>query len=84
MKLKELKAQSHNLAPSIMVGKAGITEQTIAEINAQLKKKRLIKIKLLMSAREEMKQQARDLAAQTESKLIRQVGGIIILYKERL
>ncbi len=67
-----------------MVGKAGITEEIMNEIKIQLKKKRLIKIKLLMSAREEMKQQARDLAAQTESKLIRQVGGIIILYKERL
>ena len=84
MKLKELKVQSHTLEPTVMVGKAGITEQTIAEIKAQLKKKRLIKVKLLRSAREEMQQQARTLAAQTESTLVRQVGGIIVLYKERL
>jgi RNA-binding protein len=84
MTLKDLKAQSHALEPTVMVGKAGITDQTIAEIKAQLKKKRLIKVKLLKSAREEMKQQASSLATQTESTLVRQIGGIVILYKERL
>lgn len=83
MNLKSLKAQSHELQPTVMVGKAGITDQTIAEINAQLKKKRLIKVKLLKSAREEMKQQAKNLAATTNTTLVRQVGGIIILYRER-
>jgi len=84
MTLKDLKVQSHNLEPTVMVGKAGITDQTIAEIQAQLKKKRLIKVKLLKSAREEMKEQAQTLAQQTNSTLVRQVGGIIVLYKERL
>jgi RNA-binding protein len=39
-------AQSREFQPSIRVGKSGITENLIEEINAQLSKRTLVKIKI--------------------------------------
>lgn len=41
----DLKAQAHHLKPIVLVGKNGITESLITEIDAALKAHELIKIK---------------------------------------
>jgi RNA-binding protein len=37
--------------PQIQVGKSGVTESLIAEIKAQLKRKKILKVRILKSAR---------------------------------
>ena len=44
---KELKEISIGLRPTIQIGKKGLTIELIEEIKKQLKKKKLLKIKLL-------------------------------------
>ena len=81
-KIKELRAKSHDLDPILQIGKEKLTEKVIKEILRQLKKKKLIKIKLLKSAgdRKELTEQITTL---TKATLIRSVGRVVVLYKSR-
>ena len=82
MKLEYMKKKTHHLEPSVFVGKAGLTDSIIDEITVQLKRKKMVKIRLLKTAKEDesMKSVARDLAAKTGSQLVKQVGNTITLY----
>ena len=81
---KELKSKAMALEPIIIVGKSGLTDSVIKEIKIQLKKRKLIKIKFLRSIVKEKgkKELAKELADTTGSKIIIQVGFVVVLYKE--
>ncbi|MBN1156976.1 YhbY family RNA-binding protein [Candidatus Woesearchaeota archaeon] len=72
------------LKPTLQIGKNGITPGLIDEINLQLKKKKIIKIKILKSALERTvrKQIAKELAEKSNSQLISLVGFVIVLKKQ--
>ncbi len=52
----DLKAQAHHLKPIVLVGKNGITDSILKEIDAALEAHELIKIKFLESALELLEQ----------------------------
>ncbi|MBU1111326.1 MAG: YhbY family RNA-binding protein [archaeon] len=49
MDIEKLKLESKKLEPVVIIGKNGLTEETVEHIKQVLKKHRLIKIKLLRS-----------------------------------
>ena len=81
---KELIAKANLLEPVIRIGKSGLTNNVIREIKKQLKKRRLIKIKILKSALEKTNKKifAKDIAEKTDSELVCQIGFIIVLNKK--
>ena len=81
--IKMLRAKAHVLQPALRIGKNGITEGLIKEIASQLKKKKLIKVKLLKSSLEGKQDRAIALEVATRSgaTLIHHVGHIVTLYK---
>lgn len=73
-----LKAQAHHLKPIILVGKNGMTESVIAEIDTALLAHELIKIKF-------QKNQALDHSiwlAQLQATLVDTKGHVMILYRK--
>ena len=76
MNLKELKSKARVLKATANVGKSGITETVVKEILSQLKRKKLIKVKL------KDKEMAKDLAEKTEATIILQIGKTVALYKK--
>ena len=82
--IKELKSKAMLLEPVIVVGKSGLTDSVIKEIKIQLKKKKLIKVKFLRGIVKEKgkKELANELASKTDSKIITQVGFVVVLYRE--
>ena len=78
---KELVERAKLLEPVLRIGKSGLTEGVIAEIKKQLKKKKLIKIKLLKGALGNRKELAKEIAAKTGSELVQQVGFVVVLHK---
>ncbi|MBU4202092.1 MAG: YhbY family RNA-binding protein [Candidatus Altiarchaeales archaeon] len=66
---------------SIQVGKNGITDNLIAEIKEQLKKKKALKVKILKAARTEKsrKEIAAEVAQRTRSRLLQLRGNVFIL-----
>lgn len=81
---KELLNKGKVIEPSIRVGKNGLSDEIVKEIAAQLKRKKLIKVKFLQSSLEgkDKKAEALKLAKLTNSELIYAVGFVVVLYKK--
>ena len=80
---KRIKEQARALNPQVWVGKNGLTEQVIGQINKSLKKRKIVKIKFLKSFLEKnnKKQAAEKLAKFTESEVVDATGFVVVLYK---
>jgi len=78
---KQLKAKSYSLDPSIRIGKNGLSENTINEINKQLKNRKVIKIKMLSAFVEGQNKKVlvKEIVDKTEGELVHHVGFIVIL-----
>ena len=83
MNSKELREQAKNIRPILRLGKNGITDNVVKEIESQLKINALIKIKLLESFRDSHNRRVvcSDIAEKTKSEIILQVGGTLVLFK---
>lgn len=83
---KEILAKAQLLEPALRIGKSGLTENVIEEIKLQLKKRKLIKVKLLKSfiSSKDRKKIAGEIAQRTDSKLVQQIGFVVVLYKEEV
>ncbi|MFQ6065576.1 MAG: YhbY family RNA-binding protein [Candidatus Bathyarchaeia archaeon] len=82
---RKIKRELSSEKPTIWIGKNGATEQVIAEISRQLKKKEKVKIRMLKSAlgNKEAKAVASKVAQRTAANLIDVRGHTIMLYKRR-
>lgn len=71
--------------PTIWIGKKGISQETLAEIDRQLERVETIKIRILKSALtdDNAKTIASKVAQQTKSVLIEIRGHTIILYRKK-
>lgn len=82
----KLRKKVHILEPSVWIGKNGLSEQQIREINEQLKKKKVIKIKFLKSAlkKADKKTLAAELLEKTGARLVRKTGFVVVLRRKSL
>ena len=82
-RILELRGTAANIEPATHIGKNGVTDSLIVEINRQLKDNKLIKVKILKSAIETMPREeiARLLAAKTGAELIDVRGDTVVLFK---
>jgi RNA-binding protein len=71
--------------PTIWIGKGGASEELLREVEKQLDKKKMVKVKILKTALEEdeAKQIASRIAQQTEASLVEVRGHTFMLYKSR-
>ena len=79
-----LRSKAKTIEPVVRIGKSGLTDSMIGEINKNLIKRRLIKIKLLKSPdeRKEKEELIKSIVEKTQSELVDSVGNIIVLYKK--
>lgn len=82
-KLYRLKAEANQLSPILNIGKNGVTDTLIEELNKQIKANRLVKVKVLKSAEEgkDLKVIAEEIAASTRSTVIEVRGRTVVLYR---
>lgn len=82
-KLYQLKSDASKISPILNIGKNGITDTLIEELNKQIKANRLVKVKVLKSAEEgkDLKTIADELAVATRSTLIDVRGRTVVLYR---
>jgi RNA-binding protein len=71
--------------PTIWVGKEGLTPQVLEEIEKQLQKTKMVKIRILPSALEKDTAKAigERTAEQTDSALVEVRGHVFIIYRRR-
>jgi len=77
---RRLKGQAHALKPRIQIGKNGVTEAAVANINKALHDHELVKIKYLEHKTERKTLTVR-IAEETSSIVINEIGNIATLYR---
>ena len=82
---RRIKRELSSEKPTICVGKGGVAQQNIDEIDRQLEEKKMVKVKILKSAikNESAVNIASKIAQETASTLIEVRGHTFMLYKPR-
>jgi RNA-binding protein len=82
--ISRLKKKAKILKPVVWIGKAGITRSVIEEINKQLTKNKLIKVKLLNSLMKGKNREAivKEVIEKTKTLLVDKVGFVVVLTKK--
>ncbi len=80
---KELIRRANELSPTVHVGKDGLDQGLFDEITAQLKKNRLIKIKVLSNSDEGAKEIAASIEENTGAVIVDVRGGVMIVTDKR-
>jgi len=72
-------------SPTVLIGKSGASQEILKEIEKQLEKSEMIKVKMLKTAlgNDKTKLVAQKIADQTRSSLVEVRGHTFMLYKRR-
>jgi len=76
-----LRAMATGLDPLFQIGKAGITENVMAEVDSALEARELIKLRVLPTAGESVEEVAKEIALGAGAELIQVVGHNFVLYR---
>lgn len=79
-----LRAEANQLKAIFQVGKDGVNENMVKQINEALEKRELIKISVLQNCLDDKHDVAEKLAAESEAYVVQIIGNNIILYKESM
>ncbi len=78
----ELRGKAQSIKPTMHVGKEGVTESVIEELKAQIKRSRLVKVKVLPSVEADKRETARKLSESAGAELIEIRGNTVVLAKK--
>jgi RNA-binding protein len=76
-----LRGLANELPVIIQVGKGGVSDNLISQIDTALEARELIKIRLLQNVDEEPEEMARVLANLTQAEVVQTIGKVIVLYR---
>lgn len=77
-----LRGEANRLQPLVHIGKSGLTESVITQIEEALEAKELIKVTILQNCDQDKNEIAAKLEEQVGIEVIQVIGKIIVLYKE--
>ncbi|AJO22528.1 ribosome assembly RNA-binding protein YhbY [Weizmannia coagulans] len=77
-----LRAKAHHLSPIFQVGKGGVNENMVKQVQEALEARELIKISVLQNCDEDKDTVAAALAEGARAELVQIIGNTIVLYKE--
>ena len=77
-----LRSLAHNIDPIFQIGKAGINDNMISQIDETLENRELIKIHVLQNNFDDKNDLAQTLSQATNSEVVQVIGSMIIIYRE--
>ncbi|KAA0549336.1 ribosome assembly RNA-binding protein YhbY [Bacillus sp. BGMRC 2118] len=77
-----LRSKAHHLDPIFQVGKGGVNENMIKQIEDVLEKRELIKVSVLQNCEDDRYDVAEQLSTGAQAELVQVIGHTIVLYKE--
>ncbi|MDE5413842.1 ribosome assembly RNA-binding protein YhbY [Alkalihalobacterium chitinilyticum] len=77
-----LRSKAHHLTPIFQVGKGGVNENMIKQINDALEARELLKVSVLQNCEDDKDEVANDLTKGARAELVQVIGNTIVLYKE--
>ena len=76
-----LRMLANNLPDSVIIGKSGLTDTVVNEIEVALYHKELVKISVLKNCDADVRQMAFDAAEKLGAESVQIIGGKFVLYK---
>ena len=76
-----LKSLAHNLDPILIIGKGGVTDNTIKQLNDALEKHELIKIKILNNNMEDPKHVQERILEVLKAEFVQFIGAKFTIYR---
>ena len=76
------RSQANLLKPIVMIGKDGLSETVIDQIDQIIEIRELIKIKIQNNSAEDARNVAEEVAKELHAEVIQVIGGIVVLYRE--
>lgn len=78
----QLRGMANSYDTILQIGKIGINENTVKQVNDALEARELIKLRILETCPTSVRETADTLAEKTESDVVQVIGSRFILYKE--
>jgi putative YhbY family RNA-binding protein len=78
----ELRAEAHKLAPVVIIGDKGLTDEVVAEIDRSLKAHELIKVRAFTDDRKARAEWLEAICGRLEAHPVQQIGKVFVLYRE--
>jgi len=79
--IKHFKTIGHGLNPVVTIAQNGLSKNVQAEIDRALADHELIKVKIAVDDREARKQFSQDVAANSSSELVQEIGKVALFFK---
>lgn len=79
---KYLKSLANTMDPKINIGKNGISENLITQINDTLTASELVKIKILNNSLEDHNEMINEIIEKTNSDLVSHMGNKFVIFKQ--
>lgn len=76
-----LRSQAHHLTPIFQIGKSGITEEMLKQINEALVKRELFKISLLQNTMVTPQEAAEMIEEKLDANVVQIIGKILVVFK---
>ena len=76
-----LRGLGHHLKPLLQIGKDGLTTDFVGNLDAELERHELIKVKVLENAPEDKKSLAASIEKETGAALVQIIGKIVLIYR---
>jgi RNA-binding protein len=76
-----LRAQAHHLQPVVSIGNAGLSPAVRKEIDQNLRRHELIKIKIANDDRTQREQMLMSICEDLDAAAVQQIGKILIVYR---
>ena len=83
IKKKELRKKAYSLKPFVIIGRHGLTEAVLAEIDVALNAHELIKIRIRGGDKNKRSEQCLQIKQQLNTEVIHQIGFITVLYRPK-
>lgn len=77
-----LKSLANPIDPIMQIGKGGVTENVLKQIDDALEARELIKIKILNNSTLEAKETANEIAESVRAEYVQSIGNKFVLYRE--
>ncbi|BAU27145.1 RNA-binding protein [Aneurinibacillus soli] len=79
---RHLRALAHHLNPIFQVGKGGVNDNLIKQVDETLELRELIKVSILNNCGEDKNEVAKAIAEGSGAEVVQIIGSTIVLYKE--
>jgi RNA-binding protein len=79
-----LRSKAHHIHPIFQVGKGGVNENMVKQVEEALEARELIKVSVLQNCEDDKNTVAEELSGGTKAELVQVIGSTIVLYKESL